>query len=370
MKGYELLDALGGVDAKYISRAAEGGRKRNAGWVRWGALAACVCIIAAGTVLWARSRAGTAPVTYDGPDPSAQTAPSVTPRDGEAPADGKPADTAPAVTAPDDRAAAKTEDGEGIYIPAVNLPDEDFVGAADMIGLVVYKGGIYTQTESYFGEDAERIDGLVGDCLGRASGSIDEWSSQDEYAVELASNISGDVYSVKGYDTSFRVCIRNEVQGPDGEPQLWIEFLDRFNGVTISTGADLYEKRLRLKDRVETVRWQSHEDWNWNLGGVRDAELPEGLWERFLAAVDEGKFVFTWMPEGDFYEGKPRSTIFDTPNQTHLIIAVEDGTTVRMRLVEGGYVSCETTGWWYFVKIPGQVFDAVYDACGGTHAPW
>ena len=40
MKGYELLDALGGVDAKYISRAAEGGRKRNAGWVRWGALAA------------------------------------------------------------------------------------------------------------------------------------------------------------------------------------------------------------------------------------------------------------------------------------------------------------------------------------------
>lgn len=58
--------------------------------------------------------------------------------------------------------------------------------------------------------------------------------------------------------------------------------------------------------------------------------------------------------------------IYDTQNQAHLILTMSDGTVIRIRLIEGGYVGYDSLGW-YFVKIPEDVFNSVYDACGGTH---
>ncbi|MBQ8974146.1 MAG: hypothetical protein IJ072_00285, partial [Oscillospiraceae bacterium] len=233
----------------------------------------------------------------------------------------------------------------------------------------VYNGGIYTQSESYWGADAHPIDALVGEYLGYATGSIDEWSDPSEYEQEFAGSIYGDLYAVKGYDTDFRICVRPEIQPEDDEPYLWIEFLDRLNDINLVTGADLFETRLHLRDRVESVQWQSHDDWNYNTGNIQDVELGE-LWDAFLDAVDTGEFVNTWNPNNSvsdpFYEGKEHTSIYDTPNQAHLILSMDDGTTVRMRLIEGGYVGYDALGW-YFVKIPGEAFDAVYDACGGTH---
>lgn len=51
-----------------------------------------------------------------------------------------------------------------------------------------------------------------------------------------------------------------------------------------------------------------------------------------------------------------------TPVQGHLFCALSDGTTVELRLIEGGYVGYQELGW-YFVKMPGDVFDAVLAAC-------
>ena len=41
MKGYELLDAVGGIDSRIIE-AAERETKRRKGWIGWIAAAACV----------------------------------------------------------------------------------------------------------------------------------------------------------------------------------------------------------------------------------------------------------------------------------------------------------------------------------------
>ena len=88
----------------------------------------------------------------------------------------------------------------------------------------------------------------------------------------------------------------------------------------------------------------------------------------FLDAVCAGEFVYVWDPDSDFYEGVPRSSIYSTPNQAHLFLRLDDGTTVRLRLIEGGYVGFDgPAGVWYFVKIPGESFDAMYDSCGGSH---
>ena len=54
--------------------------------------------------------------------------------------------------------------------------------------------------------------------------------------------------------------------------------------------------------------------------------------------------------------------IYDSAVQGHLFCALSDGTTVELRLIEGGYVGYQELGW-YFVKMPGDVFDAVLAAC-------
>ncbi len=262
-----------------------------------------------------------------------------------------------------EQAAAVDAEGGGVYIPAIELPEKQQEGVAmDMVACVVYRGGIYTG-EGYFpGEQAERVDALVGEYIGEAKGNINEWSTQSDYATELAGSVAGSVYTVKGYDPDFRLCIRYEAA--DG---LWILFLDRLNGITIKTGADLFETRLRVGGRVEKIEWQSHENWDWNLGGITEAELPDGLWDEFYSELCRGEFINAWMPDENFYEGVERSMIYDTPNQAHIILTLEDGVVVQLRLIEGGYVQIQQPGWWYFVKMPGEAFDAVYDACGGTH---
>ena len=78
-----------------------------------------------------------------------------------------------------------------------------------------------------------------------------------------------------------------------------------------------------------------------------------------MSQLDSGGFVYTWNPDSS------DNSIYDK-NQAHLILSMTDGTTVKLRLIEGGYVGYEPLGW-YFVKIPEDIFNAVYDACGGKH---
>ena len=40
---------------------------------------------------------------------------------------------------------------------------------------------------------------------------------------------------------------------------------------------------------------------------------------------------------------------------------MKDKTRVELRLFEGGYVGYQALGW-YFVKMPGDIFDKIYEA--------
>ena len=73
----------------------------------------------------------------------------------------------------------------GISIPAVEIPDTAGSAETDMIGLVVYNGNVYTQSESYYGSDALATDHLTGKYLGYATGSIDEFSTDENYEEEF-----------------------------------------------------------------------------------------------------------------------------------------------------------------------------------------
>lgn len=322
MKKDEILESMEYVDAEIVDEADNytPAKKKN-GRIKWGVLAACFCLVMVGAFVANKY------VKH-------------------LPKEKNPAEHI-------------GERDDGLFVPSVELPKMEEGVDADMIGLVVYNSGIYTQEEDYYGDAAIAVDPLVGDYLGDASGSIDEWSKKEEYAENFASTMSGKVYAVKGYDTDFRICIREEVEDENGDSTLWIQFLERLNGITLNTGADLFENRLHMQGRVKSIQWQSHDDWNSGGENMQDVNLDSACWADFLNQIDNGKFVYTWTGDTD-------KSIYDTPNQVHLILTMEDKTIVRLRMMEGGYVGYDALGW-YFVQIPGEIFDAVYAACGGTH---
>lgn len=306
MKNDRLSRCLGDIDEKYIDEAAhykKRGRKRGLYYLA-AALAACV-------LLFIAARLRPADIVLPGPETGAPE-PSSAPAAAEA----------------------------GVYIPAIELPEPADGVAMDMIACVVYNGAVYTQ-----GAWLDNASDLVGEYLGHATGGIDEWSDESEYTVEFAGTMSGELYAVKGYDTDFRICCLND----DGSAML----LERLNGITLDTGADLFETRLRLPERLEGLTYLTHEDWNNAAKNYLTPELSEETVSAFLAELCAGKFVYTWETERDIY---------DRPVQGHLFCALSDGTTVELRLIEGGYVGYQGLGW-YFVKMPGETFDAVLAAC-------
>lgn len=246
-------------------------------------------------------------------------------------------------------------EGYALSIQPIVLPETEEGVSSDMIGLVVYKGGIYTQAEGYLGDKAEAIKNLVGEYLGHATGTIDEWSSQEEYAAEFASTYTGDVYSVNGYSTDFRICICQEVEGENGEPLLWIQFLERLNGIGVTDGADIFSDRLNMSRGIEDVKYISHSDWD--FGGGEYAQIP-GLTpediDLFISQLCSGKFEYAYETYPDIYSD-------ETLRQGHLRFYMTDGTEIELRLIEGGYVGYQHMGW-YFVKMPGEAFDKVFNA--------
>ena len=157
--------------------------------------------------------------------------------------------------------------------------------------------------------------------------------------------MSGELYTVVGYDPDFRICCL----GDDGSALL----LERLNGITLDTGADLFDTRLHLAERMEDVTYLTHDDWNNAVYDFKPLGLDDDTVSAFLDELCAGEFVYTWDTDHDIY---------DSAVQGHLFFFQSDGTTIELRLIEGGYVGYQHLGW-YFVKMPGDVFDAVLAAC-------
>ena len=302
MNENRLSDCLGSIDPRFIDEAADCKKKNRGRGVLYlaAALAACALLFFA---------------TYH-PYGVSDTLPGVS--------------VSPSAPVP----------VSGVYVPAIELPEPDSGFTVDMIACVVYDGAVYTQGE-WLGDASA----LVGEYLGHATGSIDEWSDESEYYVEFAGTMSGAIYSVIGYDPGFRICCLND----DGSAML----LERLNGITLDTGADLFETRLHLPERLESLTYLTHEDWNNGTKYYYTPELSEETVSDFLAELCAGQFVYTWETDRGIY---------DRAVQGHIFCALSDGTTVELRLIEGGYVGYQGLGW-YFVKMPGEVFDAVLAAC-------
>lgn len=250
----------------------------------------------------------------------------------------------------DPKQSSPAKEGEGIWVPAVELPEPEIGAVYDMALCVVYKGNVYSESGSsqYYGNDAERIHGLLDEYVGEAKGNLTEWSSQSDYAEELAGSASGPVYTVKGYDPKFRVA----VGGARG-----IVILEHLNGIYIDKGAEIFEDYLHLSENGKSISFIDHETWYYADSG-EPALTPvfsfdEALWEKFLKEISEAHF-----------EDLQKTDIYDRI-AVHLYVTMEDGTVNVLRISRDGYVLYDGLGW-YGVKLSEDTLQGMLHACGAA----
>ncbi|MBR3954898.1 MAG: hypothetical protein IKJ63_05460 [Clostridia bacterium] len=238
----------------------------------------------------------------------------------------------------------------GVYIPAIEIGPVDENVMADMVAMVVYNSRVYVGAYQWdnpmpYIENAE----LLGEYVGTGNNKITCWSDEKDYEGQFASNTPYNFYTVKGYDPVFRLAAVMDFE--DGKE---IMFFDCLNGIWLHTGADLYENLLHITGNYNTVLYQLHEDWDYGKGNYKTlSAVSEEDIAAFVEALKTGPFV-------DFSEDiESRNRLYDG-RQAHLFFQMNDGTTVGMRLLEGGYVSFRGTS--AYVYMPGEIFDVIFNA--------
>lgn len=325
MKKENISDAMNMLSDDIIEetdRLRSGSAKSEAKQrrVKWGALAACMCLLAAGAFTWkfaANLQSGI-----------------------------------PAVSAPED---SRQNGISGVTVPddGVNIPKLDVSlnadNVADMIGFFIYHGNCYTQYNF-----VDNVD-IIGEKLGTAIGLIDEWTPSNGY-VEFAGSVSGDFYEVKGYDPSFMLCMKDERWDGKIDVLLFI----RSTGSELKYGSELFEDRLHISENYSELRYEERDSWYYGKHQKIRLEGNDKLIEKFIAELDSAEFFpRESVPLEEKYE-----SIFDT-KLYHLYLEMKNGVSVNFHFLQGGYVIFEGMSD-ICVKIPEETYIEMIEAFEGS----
>lgn len=213
---------------------------------------------------------------------------------------------------------------EGIYIPKIELPQNsnaDFA-SSKLIGLIVYKGRIYTGTGSTV--NAEKSENLLDEKLGTANRITDSSEQQHNSSDDLVSTIGKqDVYSVKGYDKDFRIMTYEKTDGI-----IRAHFYECVNGITVKTGADIFNK-LKIEKNIKSAKYSSFENWDYNAKQYKELKNLQVIND----FADKLKFTIPYSEESLSYLRHESEE-----NQKFLYLSLNDGTNLQLKLFKEGYV--------------------------------
>lgn len=212
-----------------------------------------------------------------------------------------------------------TVNDNGITLPKPNVSlSKDSM--ADMLALFIYQGGLYVQN----GYSYDDID-VVGEYLGKSTGLIDEWTPKDGY-VELAGTISGDFYSVKGYDPSFMLCMKMSDKT--------IMTFVRVSDITLKYGRDLFEEKLRLSKNTSAVMYESRTSRISGSGKVYQLnDLNSEIFTRFMNEINSAKFMLC----DDIPLEETESSIYDK-EAYRMYFKNQYGLNINLILFNSGYI--------------------------------
>lgn len=294
MNGENISSALNMLDDDIIEevdrlRSGSAVFKPKRRYVRWAALAACLCMIAAGVFVW-----------FSSAD-----------RQGRIPAD---------------------ED----YL------DEDI--HASLIPCFIYQGNLYEGHGSIFTNPD-----LAGEKLGTAkmshSSLITDWGNED-----FTGTVNGDVYTVKGYDPSFMLCIKESLS-------VWI--FVRKTGWEFKKGSELLEDKLHLSENFLRLLYESQYSW---AQGLKEKHylINDELVEKFIAEIDSAEFI----PCDSIPLGAKEQSIFNK-RLYHLYFDLKGGIEARFYLLAGGYVIYEGVSD-VCVKLSDETYMEMLEALEGS----
>jgi hypothetical protein len=240
----------------------------------------------------------------------------------------------------------------GITIAEVKLPDTANGGiAARMRPLFTYQNRIYIRyntaiasLDGYTVSEADMLN-LRGDFLGTTTGGIDEWSGDEDYIADFSSNIGeSEVYTVKGYDSKFRLMVYTPYEGGFG-----CEIYDSYGGLTMNSGDDYFEL-LNLKGNVTSYLWEDLD--SWNNGGLQKVEQDaDDALNKFI------KELYASTPVEQPIDLLIEDTAADS--QKFLYLRTEDNLITTVRLLKDGYVYADEIG---FFEVDKAAFDAFYNS--------
>lgn len=274
MKGEQLLHALGEVDEDYLAQVDElrqiPPKKKRHTWIP---MAACLCLVA-GVAAWAL-RGGMGMPTKEGSQANSN---------------------------------GMSGSAQGVYVPPLEVEHE----SADMTGFFIYQGRIYSQ-----GGMVQEGQELVGAQLGESSGTIDEWTSENQY-LEGTGSIGGPFYEVKGYDPQHLLCMVYNY----GVELYWNNC-----DITVSTGGDVLEEVFRLSDGIAKAEFQEQSDVQGDTGHMPPITRLEQL-EAWVDALSQAPALSS--------AGTDMGQCFG-----HLYLTKADGVTVHLKLMGEDYVQIE-----------------------------
>ncbi|AFM43337.1 hypothetical protein Desaci_4495 [Desulfosporosinus acidiphilus SJ4] len=230
-----------------------------------------------------------------------------------------------------------------IVVPKVQLPTGT-INTAKMMGLIVYQGRIYLQNSLPL--DLNSAEKLVGEKLGTTTGNITEWNQQKDNAVDLSSTVGvQDVYTVKGYDKSFRIMTYGQING-----QIYAQLFECLNGITVKTGTDVFSK-FKLENNIDSVNYEDFDSWNSGRNNYKPLTTLAGF-NTFLAALENS------LPQAQ----DSLANLFDNQNSTDeqiIDVKLQDGTEVELRLFKEGYVYLNGVN--IFFKVDSLAFNSFWN---------
>jgi hypothetical protein len=233
-------------------------------------------------------------------------------------------------------------EGKGVFLDKVELPDGSGSGAK-MMPLIVYKGRVYIMA-NYRDMDGTDPESLKGELIGRTKGNLDEWSKQDDYAVNLASSVGeADVYTVKGYDDDFRIMTIEEGVG--------VRFFECVNGIWVANGEELFGK-MKIRGNVEKVEYQLFADWDSGQKNYRTLDVMDRV-DGFVDALYQAEFL-------EVIDEKAPDLLY-TLNRAPLYLLLKDGTIAELMLFEGGYVKYVGLFGEAVFKMDVEAFNSIYE---------
>lgn len=262
----------------------------------------------------------------------------------------------------------KDAENGGIFMPKVkfSVPDNT-IEACRAYGIIAYNDKMYTSNETI---SLEKNVNLKGKFLGNVNSIMDLYMKSDYYLnatstgmpylekfIEEQTNINpntyigdyivdnySEVYEVNGYDTDFRICTYNEKENS-------IKIFQRLNGITVKYGKDIFNDRLKIKGNFEKIEYQYYPDW---YHGKKDYKKFKNV------TIEDINIFLDEINNAEFIDSSNLGLSSLNKKYALLYFTMKDGTTTKLSLIEGGYVSYDGL-YNIIIKLETETFDKIFN---------